>query len=332
MAVKGNISWGILGSGRIANKFAVSMSVAKGAIVTAVASRTAGKAREFAGKYGISAHYDKYEDLVVRDDIDAVYVATTHNFHYENIKLALENGKHVLCEKPLTVNGREAREVINLSRRKRLFLMEGMWTRFLPAIVRLRELLRDGAIGEIRQVRADLGFRSEFNPESRLLRRDLAGGALLDVGVYPLSFSSMVMGERPKEIKAVGEIGSTGVDEQSAYLLAYDDGRISMLSSAIRTALNNRAEVIGTEGRIVVPPVFFKGKSVELQKNGEEPVVFEHSFVDQEGFSFEIEEASNAIHSGKTESTIMPLDETLAQMETIDEIKRQLGLVYPNDR
>ncbi len=332
MAIKGSISWGLLGCGRIANKFATSMSAAKGAIIIAVASRTAGKAREFARKYGISAHYDKYEDLVVRDDIDAVYIATTHNFHYENIKLALENGKHVLCEKPLTVNGREAREVIDLSRRKRLFLMEGMWTRFLPAIVRLRELLCDGAIGEIRQVRADLGFRNEFNTESRLLKRDLAGGALLDVGVYPLSFSSMVMGERPKEIKAVGDIGSTGVDEQSAYLLAYDDGRISMLSSAIRTALNNHAEVIGTEGRIVIPPVFFKGKSVELQKNGEEPLVFEHSFVDQEGFRFEIEEASNTIHSGKTESSTMPLDETLAQMETIDEIKRQLGLVFPNDR
>ena len=332
MADMKTISWGILGCGGIANKFAVSIAVTDGSVLTAVASRTKGKAAEFAKKHRVAAFHESYDDLVARDDVDAVYVATTHNFHYENIKTALMHGKHVLCEKPLTVNAREAKELIELARQKKLFMMEGMWTRFLPAIVKLREWLKDGLIGEIRQVRADFGFRIGFDPKHRLLNPELAGGALLDAGIYPLSFASMVMGTAPKEIKAVGEIGSTGVDEQSVYLLTYGDGRISVLSSAVRTALTNRAEIIGTDGRIVVPPLFLMAQRVELHKNGEDAVVFEHPFVDQEGFQFEIAEAARAIRAGETECPAMPLDETLQLMQTIDEIKSQLGLVYGNDR
>lgn len=333
MSALKTINWGILGTGGIAGgRFVPGLRAVEGTNLVAAASRTPGKAALFAERYGIPLAYDGYEGLLSRDDIDVVYVATTHNFHYDCVKLALEYGKHVLCEKPFTVNAREARMLIDLARAKRLFLMEGMWTRFLPSIVRLRGWLDEGKIGRILQLRANFGFCVEVQPGHRLLNPALAGGALLDAGIYPLSFSSMVMKESPIEIRAVASISETGVDEQSAYLLKYSGGKVSLLSSAVAVDLYNRADIIGTEGRIVVPPGFHKSPRVELFRNGEEPVIGDHPPVEQDGFKHEIAEVVSCVRSGKTESAVMPLDETARIMETIDEIKRQLGLIYENDR
>ena len=197
-----NIKWGIIGCGGIARKFAICLKDVEGAELCAVASATPGKAEKFAEQFGVDSAYGDYKQLVARDDIQAVYVATTHNFHYDNVVLCLEHDKAVLCEKPLTVAAWEAEKLVALARERKLFLMMAMWTRFLPAICQVREWLDDGAIGELRQIRADFGFNAVYNPAGRMYNKALAGGALLDAGVYPISFANMVAGT-PVAVEAI---------------------------------------------------------------------------------------------------------------------------------
>jgi predicted dehydrogenase len=330
--MKETFNWGIIGCGGIANKFAESATVLDGIEVIAAASRTPGKAEAFAAKHSIKSYYSDYAGLLENDDVDAVYVATTHNFHYQNVRQALEANKPVLCEKPFTVNAREMKSLIALAERKQLFMMEAMWTRFLPAIVQLRTWLAQDMIGTIKQIRATFGFLFPFDPNHRLLNPDLAGGALLDAGIYPLSFANMVMRQKPVEIRSLGEIGSTGVDEQSCYILKYETGCLALLNSTVNAPVASRAEVIGDKGRITIPKSFLNAQQVWLELNDQEPVQKKFPYEDSTGFKFEIEAASESIRNGLLENEIMPLSDTLQLMETIDEIKNQLGLVYSNDK
>ncbi len=324
-------NWGILGCGGIANKFAKSATVVDGVKVIAAASRTPGKAEAFAKKHSIKNHYSDYAELLRNDEVDAVYVATTHNFHYQNVKQILEANKPVLCEKPFAVNAREMKSLIALAERKQLFTMEAMWTRFLPAVEQVRMWLAEDTIGTIKQIRATFGFRFPFDPNHRMFNPDLAGGALLDAGIYPLSFAHMVMRQKPVEIKALGEIGSTGVDEQSSYLLKYESGCLAFLNSTVNAPVASRAEIIGTKGRITIPKSFLNAQEVWLELQNQEPVQKKFSHKDNTGFKFEIEAASESIRNGLLQNEIMPLADTLQLMEIIDEIKNQLGLVYAND-
>ena len=330
--MKKTINWGIIGCGGIANKFAESAAVLDDVQVVAAASRTPGKAEAFARKHSIENYYSDYVDLLKNDEIDAVYVATTHNFHYENVKQVLEANKPVLCEKPFTVNAREMKSLIALAERKQLFMMEAMWTRFLPAIEQVRNWLAEDIIGTVKQIRATFGFLFPFDPEHRLYNPDLAGGAVLDAGIYPLSFANMVMKQPPTEIKALGEVGSTGVDEQSSYLLKYESGCLSLLNSTVNASVVSRAEVIGSKGRITIPKEFLNAQEVWLELNDQQPIQKKFPFPNNTGFKFEIEAASESIRNGLLENEIMPLTDTLQLMETIDEIKDQLGLIYSNDQ
>jgi len=330
--MKNTINWGILGCGGIANKFAKSAAVLDDVKVIAAASGTPGKAEAFAEKHSINNHYSDYAELLRNDAVDAVYVATTHNFHYQNVKQVLEANKPVLCEKPFTVNAGEIQALIALAKRKQLFMMEAMWTRFLPAIEQLRMWLAEDIIGTIKQVRATFGFRFPFDPNHRLFNPDLAGGAVLDAGIYPLSFANMVMRQKPVEVKALGEIGSTGVDEQSSYLLKYESGCLAFLNSTVNAPVASRAEIIGTKGRIAIPKSFLNTQEVWLELQNQEPVQKEFPYDENTGFQFEIEAASESIRNGLLENDIMPLTDTLQLMETIDDIKHQLGLVYANDK
>ncbi|UCC53095.1 MAG: Gfo/Idh/MocA family oxidoreductase [Anaerolineaceae bacterium] len=329
--MKKTINWGIIGPGGIAHKFAQSAAVVDGAEVVAAASRTPGKAKAFAVKYGIENYYTGYAEMLSNDDVDAVYVATTHNFHYENVKQVLEAGKAVLCEKPLTVNAAEMCSLIALAEQKQLFMMEAMWTRFLPALEQVRAWLAQDVIGTVKQVRATFGFRFPYDPEHRLFNPDLAGGAVLDAGIYPLSFANMVMRQKPVEVKALGDIGATGVDEQSSYLLKYESGCLALLNATMTAPVASRAEVIGSEGRITIPRSFLNAQEVWLELADHEPIQKKFPHEDSTGFKFEIEAASESIRNGLLENEIMPLSDTLQLMETIDEIKNQLGLVYAND-
>lgn len=330
--MKKTIKWGILGCGGIAHKFAKSAAVLNDVQVVAAASNTPGKAESFAQKHAIQNYYSDYAGLLKNDEVDAVYVATTHNFHYENVKQVLEANKPVLCEKPFTVNAREMKALMALAEQKQLFMMEGMWTRFLPAIVQVRNWLAEDIIGTVKQIRATFGFLFPFDPDHRLYNLDLAGGALLDAGIYPLSFANMVMKQPPIEIKAIGEIGTAGADEQSSYLLKYETGCLAFLNATVNAPVASRAEVIGTKGSITIPKDFLNTQEVWLELNDQEPVQYKFPFPDSVGFKFEIDAASESIRNGLLQNEIMPLTDTLQLMETIDEIKKQLGLVYRNDK
>lgn len=326
------LRWGIIGAGGIANKFADSAAAVKDIKVVAVASRTYGRAEAFAARHGISEYYSDYSRMLSNKKIDAVYVATTHNFHFENVKAVLEAGKHVLCEKPFTVNAAEMSLLMDLASERELFMMEAMWTRFLPAMFYVRELLKDNVVGKIKQIRATFGFQFPFDREHRLYNPRLAGGALLDAGIYPLSFANMVMKEKPAEIRALAEIGSTGIDEQSTFIFRYRTGTLALLNATINAPVVSRAEIIGTGGRIIIPDKFLGADEVLLELNGSDPVVREFPFDEKKGFQFEIAAASEAIRKGEVETEIMPVSDTLQLMETIDEIKDQLDIVYENDK
>ncbi|MCU0501234.1 MAG: Gfo/Idh/MocA family oxidoreductase [Anaerolineae bacterium] len=317
------IGWGILGAGRIAGKFATESKLVPGTRLVAVGSRSAEKAEEFARQNGVERAYGSYAKLVADPEVDAVYVATLHPTHCEHTLLALDAGKAVLCEKPFAVTGREARQMIERARERRLFLMEAMWARFNPMTVQVRRWLAEGRIGEPRMMTIDFGFRAAWNPESRLLNPALAGGALLDVGVYVLAYASMVFG-RPTQIQAAAHIGESGVDEQTAMALKYAGGQIASLTCAVRTPSPQGARIDGTEGAIEIP-AFWRAPVARLIRPKEDPVEATGDF----GFQYEIAEAVDCLRAGKIESPHMPLDETLAIAETMDEVRRQIGLRYP---
>jgi predicted dehydrogenase len=325
-----SMRWGILGTGRIGHEFAVGLRDTPGAEILAVGSRTEDSAREFAASFGIPRNYSGYAELVSDPDVDVVYVATPHPLHAENVSLCLEAGKHVLCEKPMTVNAAQAERLIALAREKDLFLMAGMWTRFFPLMERVRNLISTGAIGEPRLLHVDFGFRAPFDPLQRLFNPDLGGGALLDVGVYCISLSSMVFGS-PERVTGLAHLGETGVDEQSAAILEHGDGRITTFSIAIRTATPQEATIAGTEGWIAIHPEWWKPDTLTLSRPGREDESIEAPFKGN-GFPHEAAEVIRCIGSGARESKVMPLRETLRIARTMDELRRQWGLEYPGEQ
>jgi predicted dehydrogenase len=319
------VGWGILGAGRIAGRFASEARLVPGARLVAVGARSAERAAAFAAQNGIARAYGSYADLVADPDVDAIYVATLHPWHCEHTLLALDAGKAVLCEKPFAVNADQARRMIARARQRNLFLMEAMWTRFNPITVQVRQWLAEGRIGEPRMATIDFGFRAAWDPQSRILNAELAGGALLDVGVYVLAYASMIFG-RPVQIRAAGHIGETGVDEQTAMALKYAGGQLASLTCAVRTATPQSARIDGTEGAIEVP-AFWRAETARLIRPQQEPLIA----TGDHGFRYEIAEVMACLAAGRTESPAMSLDETLAIAETMDEVRRQIGLQYPFD-
>lgn len=319
--------WGILGPGAIAEKFAAELSFVPDATLAAVGSRSGAKAKEFAGRFAIPRAHGSYAELANDPEIDIVYIATPHPAHHPCARLCLEAGKAVVCEKPFTVNAAQASDLIELAHERNLFLMEAMWTRFLPLFRRLRELLAAGVIGEPRLLTADFGFRHGGGPTHRLFAPALAGGALLDIGVYVCSLASMVFG-RPDRITGLATFGETGVDELSAITLGYDSGAIAQLSVSIRVNTPQEATLIGTEGHIRIPPVWWKGTELVVGRPGRPDERIEAPIYGN-GYNYEAAEAMRCLRSGLTESPIMPPGETLEIMETLDAIRAQWGLRYP---
>ncbi len=321
------IRWGILGTGNIAHQFARGLADTPDATLVAVGSRSIDTANTFADEFDVERRHPTYEELADDDGVDAVYVSTPHPFHRDNSILLLEHGKAVICEKPFTINAGDAKAVIDVARQRDVFLMEAMWTRYLPAVVRARELIAEGAIGDVRLVQADFGFRAGINPEGRLFNLALGGGALLDVGIYVISMASMILGPRPSRVASTTQIGETGVDEQSAFLLQYPGGELAVLSCAVRTGTAVEARVFGTEGSILLHGPFFKCGALTVKRGGEE----EHIDLPLEGngYNYEAAEVGRCLRVGLKESDIMPLDETLVLMELMDSIRAQWGLSYP---
>jgi len=324
------IRWGIIGTGSICTSFAEALAMVPEAKLMAVGSRSKEKSKEFGEKFNIPHRHGTYEALVSDPEVDAVYVGTPHTFHMENTILALKAGKHVLCEKPFCINATQAAKMIKLARDKKLFLMEAMWTRFFPVMSKVREWLRAGHIGEPRLVAADFGFRAGFDPKTRIFDPALGGGALLDVGVYAISFASMALGGAVGRIASMANLGKSGVDEESAFILGFPGGKLAVLYSAVRLTTPWNGLILGTEGKIEIESPFWCPKVAKLEA-GQTKIKFENDYQGR-GDQFMAAEVTRCLRDGKLESDIMPLDESLAIMKTMDKIREQWKLKYPMEK
>lgn len=325
------VRWGILGAGRIAGIFANDLPFAEGAELLAVGSRDIDKANRFADEHDIPRRYGSYEELAADPDVDVVYVATPHPAHHDATIMCLEAGKHVLCEKPLAMNPDEAREMAETARRTGKFLMEAMWTRFRPVMVKVRELLAAGELGEVQYLTATIGWKSNFDPEFRLYKKELGGGGLLDGGVYPVSFASMVLGT-PDEVCSVATLGESGVDENAMFAMKYASGAVAAVGVTIRSSPVSLGLICGTEGTILIDHDWHRPFSFSLRKPGREPQVFDYTDQQGVGYQFEAMHVMDCIRQGKTESDVMPLDESIAISGTMAQALKSWGVTYPSDR
>lgn len=321
------VKWGILATGKIATKFASDLRGLEDAELYAVASRSKEKAEEFGEKFGIPVRYGSYAELAADPEVDVVYIASLHPFHMENALQCLRNKKAVLCEKPIAMNSRQLSEMIRTAEGNRVFLMEGMWARFHPITGVVRQWLKEKRIGDIQMVKADFCFRSQWNPQSRLLSKELGGGALLDVGIYVTSYASMILGAHPASIQAKMCMGETGVDEQTGVLLGYENGAMAVLTCGVRTRTPNEACIIGTDGYIRVP-TFWHASRATLSVQGKEDETVEIPLTGN-GYGSEAREVTDCIRQGKLQSDLMPLQESKDIMKILDTIREQNHLVYP---
>lgn len=320
---EGQLRWGLLGTGLIAAAFATDLALSDSGVVAAVGSRSQESAERFAKAHRVSRAHASYEALVSDPEVDIVYVATPHPMHRDNALLALEAGKPVLVEKPFTMNAQEAREVVAVARERRLFAMEAMWTRFLPHIAVVREWLAQGTLGEIVTVSADHGQWFAEDPEFRLFAPALGGGALLDLGIYPVSFASMVLGS-PTEIVAISDPAFTGVDAQTSMLFSYASGAQAVLTCTLRAKSPTRAAIVGTDARIEIDGAFYAPASVSLIPRDGEPTVVRSEHQGR-GLRHQADEVARRLAAGELESPLMSLDETVAIMETMDAVRARAG-------
>ncbi|HWE56074.1 MAG TPA: Gfo/Idh/MocA family oxidoreductase [Acidimicrobiales bacterium] len=321
------VRWGILATGGIARRFVRAMEHVPGGTLHAVASRSAERAAEFASMAGARRAYGTYEELAADPDVDAVYVATPHPRHEPDTLMCIEAGKHVMCEKPFALNAQQAERMIGAARHRGTFLMEAIWSRFLPAYARMGEVLASGRIGEPVLVEADFGFRAPFNPDHRLFAADLGGGALLDLGIYPLQLCSLVLGE-PIGVSAQAVKGVTGVDEHVAAVVRYAGG-LGVIKAATRVAMSCQARISGTEGWIGLPAFMHCPDHLTVTVGGETERI--DAGFEGDGLQFEIIEAQRCLAAGLNESPGITLDQTLSLARTMDRIRAQIGVVYPGE-
>ena len=316
------VRWGVIGTGKIAATFARDLQMIEEGDVVAVGSRRRASAEGFAQEFDVARHYDSYEALVEDPDVDAVYVATPHPMHRANASLALEHGKPVLVEKAFTMTADEARELVTLARAKGLFMMEAMWTRFLPHVVALRDIIARGTLGDLVMFEADHGKWFAADPASRLFAPELGGSAMLDLGVYPVSFASMLLGT-PTRMVAMVDPAFSGVDGQASMIFGYDSGAQALLTCTSRARSATRACITGTEARIEIEGDFYAPTSFRLiTRTGD---VTEHRFdVAPRGLRFQAVEVARCLEAGLLESPVMPLDETITIMETMQKVMATL--------
>lgn len=329
------LRWGIIGPGRIAANVARDLHLVEGATLHAVASRTVERARSFADAHGAAVAYGSYADLLADDDVDAVYIATPHRQHHAIALAAIAAGRHVLVEKSFTCTLAGAREVVDAARAAGVFCMEAMWTRFQPAIVHARRLLDEGAIGQVRSARADLGVRNDFDPLDRLWARELGGGALLDLGVYVVSFVQWALGGAPSAIDVGGALARNGVDREASVLWHAGDGRMGHGQCSLASPLPGTAAVFGTEGWIEVPPRFHHPDRIRVHPIGPDGRAAAPETIAAPatgtGYAHEFDEVHRCVAAGLTESPTMPLDDTLAVMDVLERALHTLGVHFDED-
>ncbi len=319
--VSNPLRWGILGTGGIAQTFATDLGLTDSGVVSAVGSRSQGSADRFADMFRIERRHASYESLVADPDVDVIYVATPHPMHRDNAILALRAGKPVLVEKPFAMNATEAAEIVAVARETGLFVMEAMWTRFLPHITVVRDWVSQGSLGEIVTVTADHGQWFAEDRDSRLFAPELGGGALLDLGVYPVSFASMILGT-PNRITAIIDPAFTGVDAQTSMLFGYETGAHAVLTCTLRAKSPTRAAIVGTDARIEIDGDFYAPASVTLIPRDGEPTRIESNH-EGRGLRHQADEVARRLAAGDRESPVMTLDETISIMQTMDAVLAQ---------
>jgi len=323
------INWGIIGAGRIAGKFVTDLATLPDANLYAIASRSEAKATDFAKTYGFQKSYGSYEAMLQDPAVQAVYIATPHVYHCKNTLMALDYKKAVICEKPFAMNTKEVQEMIAKAKANDTFLMDALWTLCLPHILKVKEILDSGQLGKIVSVKADFGFKADFDPTSRLFDRDLGGGSLLDIGIYPLFFALFLLG-KPQKLTAVAKMGITKVDEECAIFLSYDSGQTANLHSTLLARTPTEAHIYCENGFIHIPTQFHKPVPaihiLEYDGLKERSVAFDTPGI---GYKYEAAELMRCLQGGKKESELIPHQFSLDLIELLDEVRRQIGLVYP---
>ncbi|WP_289301036.1 Gfo/Idh/MocA family protein [Sporofaciens musculi] len=316
---------GILGAGSIAHKMAETVRSMEKTEIYAVASRSLEKAEDFAKQYHIPKAYGNYEDMVKNSSVDLVYVATPHSHHYEHVKLCLENGRNVLCEKAFMINSAQAKEVVRIAREKKLLLAEAIWTRYMPSRELIREAVDSGIIGRVTSLTANLGYA--IGNKERLVRSDLGGGALLDLGVYPINFALMVFGEDYQEVSAQGILSNQGVDLQNSITLTWKNGRMALLHSNMEALTDRRGIIHGDKGYLVVENI--NNCEAISAYDLDRKLIKQYEIPEQiTGFEYEVESCRRALENGETECKEMPLSDSIAVMEMMDRIRKLLGIRY----
>jgi predicted dehydrogenase len=317
--------WGILGTGGIAGAFAADLPLVEGAELAAVGSRTSAAATAFAERHGFARAHGTWAELAADPEVDVVYVATPHAYHHAAAMTCLSAGKAVLCEKPMTLDLTTSALLVQESRARQVFLMEAMWMRCNPAVRRIAELVRDGAIGEVTAVHADFGLQGPFEAGHRLRDPELGGGALLDLGVYPINLAHLILGA-PTSVRSWAHLTPEGVDATTGLLFGYDSGAVAALTCSIDGASRNAASITGTRGRIDLPPGFFTPRTFTVTRGSSAEVVdvpFEGL-----GYRFEAEEVQRCLDAGLLESPLMPHATTLEIMALLDSIREEIGVAY----
>lgn len=320
-----NLRWGILGPGKISKKFANDLKLVDGAVLTAVASRSKERAKSFAQAYEIEKAYGNYEELFNDPEVDIIYIGTPHNSHMDYSLLAMKAGKHVLCEKPLGVNGQQVQAMIDCAQENQVFLMEALWSRFNPSIVEVLEKIKQGVVGEVNYINVDFSVHRDFAPDSRMLNMDLAGGSLLDMGIYPVFLAYVILGN-PDEILATARFHETGADVQTAAIFKYDKG-IANIMSGFESDSDMIAKIHGTEGKIMIDKRWHEPQGYKIQK-GQELAEFKLP-KNGIGYTYEIEECVECISKGLLESKRWSHKNSLDLIRILDEMRKQIGLKYP---
>lgn len=327
-----NIRWGILGAGKIAKKFASDLRLVKDAELIAIGSRNVDTAQVFARDYPAKYLHGGYESLVKNPEVDIIYVATPHNFHYEHTLLCLQHDKAVLCEKPFAINAREASAMIALAKEKKVFLMEALWTKFLPHFIKVKELVASGQVGTIKSVLVKFGFRPTEPIAPRIFDPALAGGTMLDIGIYNVFMALSILG-KPTEIDAVMTPASTGIDEQCAVTFRYWNGAMAQLFSSFASNIATEADIHGSNGRLRLTHRFYApDTTIEyypgwIDSKEVIPVEKEAGW----GYQYQIRHVCDCLRSGLTESPVMSFTDTMLLIETLDAIRAKAGIKYEAD-
>lgn len=326
MSTNKKLRWGIIGLGKIAKKFAKDLQLSNNSVLYGVASRDISKAKAFAEQYRSDKYFGSYEEMAANPDLDIIYIATPHAFHMENTLMCLRSGKHVLCEKPLGMDSEEVKIMIDEAKRRNLFLMEAIWTRFVPATEYLIDLLNKKAIGDIIYTKADFGFRAELNFEGRVYNKSLGGGSLLDIGIYPIYLSMLTQGV-PLKIDAMARMSPTKVDSFCAMLFDYGDKSKAMLESTFEAETPTTAMIYGTKGSIKVHNRFHHSEKLTVNIYNETTRDIDLKYIG-EGYYHEIQEVCNCIINKQIQSQKLPLSESLQLSMIMDRVKDKIGLKY----